>query len=342
MGVTYSSNFLSLIDDVAKVSFEIHADVLIRHARLNLPDSTSSMKQLPSLEAEKQKSGILISAGPSVHRKGSIKKILQSGYKGTIVAVDGAYIACLKAGLIPDFVVTLDPHPTRIVRWFGDHHFEEHTKSDDYFARQDLDIEFRKNTIEQNKQHIELVNKYGHLSKAIVASSAPCNVVERIKEAKMQAFWWNPLVDDPRQAGSITRQLYEINKLPCMNTGGNVGAAAWVFANSILKLRSIGLVGMDFGYYSDTPLEKTQRYYELIERLGGNDGIEQCFVHYEFPLTKERFYIDPIYFWYRKNFLELLKKSSSKTYNCTEGGTLFGEEVECVTLYSFLEFARKG
>ncbi len=40
-------------------------------------------------------------------------------------------------------------------------------------------------------------------------------------------------MDDPTQTGSLTRRLYEMNKLPCMNTGGNVGTTAWIFANSI-------------------------------------------------------------------------------------------------------------
>jgi len=334
------SVFERLVDDVTVVSQEIHRDVLVAHAESNKAHIGSTIRDLPSLEGAKAQSGFVISAGPSVHRQQSILALKEHGYPGTVIAVDGAYIACLKKGLIPDYVITLDPHPTRMVRWFGDHDFEEHTRHDDYFSRQDLDIEFRKSTIEQNRLHIQLVNEHGHKSKALVSSSAPANVVARLQEAGMATYWWNPLVDDPSQPGSLTRQLYDVNRLPSVNTGGNVGTAAWVFASSIFKLPVVGMAGMDYGYYGDLPWEKTQKYYELIERLGGTEHLADCFVEFEFPLTGDRFYTDPTYFWYRRNFLELLRKSTSRNVNCTGGGTLFGENLECATLETFLDSLR--
>lgn len=337
MSVMNVNVFEDIVNQIAQIGLNVHGGRIMEHATLNLPDKKKTIKQLAFLEGPKAQSGIVISAGPSVRRKKSIQKIVRAGYQGTVIVTDGSYIACLKAGLIPDFVVTLDPHPTRMVRWFGDHEFEKHTADDDYYTRQDLDIEFRKNSLKQNKEHINLVNKYGHLSKAIVGSTAPHNLVRRLKEARFDMYWWNPLVDDPTQPDSLTRKLYNINKLPCMNTGGTVGTAAWVFANSILKLPLVGLVGMDFGYYADTPIEKTQTYYELIAHFGGKENLRDCFIEYEFPLTKERFYTDPTYFWYRRNFLELFRKSTTKTFNCTEGGTLVGEDLPSLTLESFLK-----
>ena len=324
------------MNQITDIGVKSHTRLILENARRNLSAVKKSLRDLPRLSDEKSRSAIVISAGPSVHKQNSIKKILSSGYQGTIIAVDGAYIACLKAGLFPDFVLTLDPHPTRIVRWFGDPDFIKHSERDDYFARQDLDVEFRKNTIEQNKYHIQLVNQHGFRTRAIVSCSAPRNVVQRVEEARFDAYWWNPLVDDPRESESITRQLYNLNKLPCMNTGGTVGTAAWVFADAILKIPSIALVGMDLGYYTATPFTQTQMYYEMINHFGGKEGIEECFVHFTFPLTGEQFYTDPTYFWYRKNFLELLQKARSQTFNCTEGGTLFGENVKCISLDEFL------
>lgn len=333
-----TDKFNAIVDQVTDIGCKQHADRLIEHATLNLADLENSIKKILPPTGDKAKSGIVISAGPSVHKRKTIKRLIDAGYKGTIIAVDGAYIACLKAGLIPDYVVTLDPHLTRIVRWFGDNEFEEHTKNDDYFARQDLDIEFRKNSIEQNKQHIELVNKYGHLTKAIVATSAPRNVVKRLKEAKFDIYWWNPLVDDPNNAKGLTRQIYNINKIPCMNTGGTVGTAAWVFAVTYLKLPAVALAGMDLGYYHDLPREQTQLYYELLNHLNNNkDDLEQYFVNFEFPLTKEKFYTDPTYYWYRRNFFDLLLRAPhAKTINCTEGGTLYGDGVQCMYLEDFI------
>jgi len=337
MAPTQISRFDQVVDEITQIGFNLHKKTLVDHALLNAPHVKKSIKELPPLKGKKAQSGIVISAGPSVHNRNSIKRIKESGYGGTIIAVDGSYIASLKMGLIPDFVMSLDPHPTRMVRWFGDHEFEKNSANDDYFARQDLDVEFRKNTIEQNKRHIAIVNEYGRQTKALVASSVPRNVVQRLEESKFDMYWWNPLVDDPHAPGSITREMYNINHLPCVNTGGTVGTAAWVFADSVLKLPQIAVVGMDLGYYHDLPKEKTQTFYELQAHLKGADSLDACFIEFEFPLTKEKFYTDPTYFWYRRNFLELLSLSKSLTFNCTEGGTLFDEKLQCVNLDEFLK-----
>ncbi len=337
MGSSPNEKFTAIVDEITSVGLNVHKNTLVEHARSNAPYVKRSIKQLPALTGSKLESAIVISAGPSVHRRSTLKRIFDAGYKGTLVAVDGAYIACLKAGLIPDYVLTLDPHPKRMVRWFGDPDFEKNSFGDDYFARQDLDLDFRKNSIAQNKGHIKLVDDHAKSgTMMIVASSAPRNVVERLSQAGYDMYWWNPLVDNPRDQGSITRQIYDINGLPCLNTGGTVGTAAWVFTHSILKISEIALTGMDLGYYADVPREKTQTFYELHHHIKEGE-IDSCFVDFEFPLTGEKFYTDPTYFWYRRNFLELFLLSKSRTVNCTEGGTLFDERLKCTTLDDFLE-----
>lgn len=330
-------SFSRVAREIATISANFHTEKLLRHAHENLARVTGTLRDVPQPLGEKAKSAIIISAGPSVHRQKSISHILTSGYKGTVVAVDGSLISCLKAGLFPDYVLTLDSHETRIARWFGDHDFEQHSFNDDYFQRQDLDIEFRSNLIEQNLLNIALVNQHGSKSKAVVSSSTPQNVARRIDEAKFDAYWWNPLVDNPNEPSSLTRRLYDINGLPCMNTGGNVGTAAWVFASTVLNIPTVALLGMDFGYYEDLPYSKTQGYYELIKHIGTTEGLEPHFPSYTFPLTGEKFYTDVTYSWYRKNFLELLNLSSAQTFNCTGGGVLFGDRLPCVSLQSFFE-----
>ncbi len=330
-------SFSHLVQEIPHIGFKYHAARLLDSANKNLPFIQRTINDLSPLEGPKAQSGIIISAGPSVHRRQSIKRIKESQYPGTVIAVDGSYIACLKAGLIPEFVVTLDPHPTRVVRWFGDPEFEKNKENDDYFARQDLDIAFRRDSVEENQENIKLVNRDGCLSRAIVSASAAENVVKRLMEARFDSYWWNPLVDNPRDPTSLTRQMYELNRLPCMNTGGTVGNAAWVFASTRLKIPRIALVGMAFGYYGDTPYQHTQTYYELLERLGSKDVVEEFFIENTFPLTGQKFYTDPTYFWYRSNLLELLDQVTGvETYNCTEGGTLVDERVPCLSLDEFL------
>lgn len=332
-----SKGFQDLVNEIPHIGFKQHASVLLKHAKNNSPFIKKSIKDVPALAGEKAESAIILSAGPSLRRKNSLEKIKQANYKGTIIAVDGTYIAALRAGIVPDYIVTLDPHTTRMVRWFGDPNFEKNATRDDYFMRQDLDVEFRKNTLKQNVENIELFNKHASQTKGIVATSAPENVVGRMDEANCQMYWWNPLVDDPTEEDSLTKQLHGLNKLPCMNTGGTVGTAAWIFAATRLKIKNIALVGVDYGYYNDTPHNKTQTYYELINKLGSDENIEDFFIENTFPLTDEKFFIDPTYYWYRKNFLDLMYKVEGiNTFNCSEGGTLVDDHVKCVWLDDFL------
>ncbi|WP_286233286.1 6-hydroxymethylpterin diphosphokinase MptE-like protein [Thalassotalea sediminis] len=331
-----NEKFVDVVSKITDIGKDWHSDDLVANALNNLPFMEKSFKDLPPLPEEKKDSAIIISAGPSLHKYDVLAKLKNSHYKGSIVAIDGSLVKCLKNGIIPDYVLTLDPHPTRIVRWFGDDNFEENTRNDDYFSRQDLDVEFRNNSILENQANIELINKYAPQIKLIICSSAPKNVVKRAIEAGFDMYWWNPIVDSPQDPNSLTRRIYAINKKSCMNTGGTVGTAAWVFANAILKIPKIALTGMDLGYHSDTPIEMTQTYYELHEFAQTREELEQLFPKFSFPLSDEEFYTDPTYFWYRHNFLDLLSRATGKTYNCSEAGTLFAENLPCITFSQFL------
>ena len=331
------SRFQEVVSSITSIGYDWHCNDLVAHAMFNKKFSNQSIKALAKSEHKKGQSGIVISAGPSLHKFNVLQRVKAANFKGPLICVDGSYVKCLKSGLIPDYVLTLDPHPTRIVRWFGDSDFEENSKGDDYFSRQDLDVEFRKNTILQNQANIQLVNEHAQKTKLIICSSAPKNVVIRTQEAKFPAYWWNPLVDNPQSTDSLTRKLYNINKLPCMNTGGTVGTAAWVFASSILNISTIAVVGMDLGYHQETPIEMTQVYHELRQHASSREELLSLFPEFIFPLNGQKSYTDQTYFWYRKNFLELLEQSKAKTYNCSEAGTLFGPNIECITLSQFLE-----
>ncbi|MBK7843494.1 MAG: DUF115 domain-containing protein [Bdellovibrionales bacterium] len=330
--------FSSVFQSVMSGGRQLHENGILRNAEENLEFTRvqKTIREVKLPQNKNPKRGLVISAGPSLFKRKSIQRIRESKFDGVIVAIDASLSACLREGLIPDFVLTLDPHVTRMVRWFGDPQLEENSKNDDYFLRQDLDVEFRANAVKRNADTIELINKYGKQTRAIVASTAPRNVVARINEAGIEAFWWNPLVDNPGSENSLTRRLFQLNRLPSMNTGGNVGSAAWVFASTILKIPEIGMVGMDMGYYADTPYENTQLYYEYIKHLGSDKEIAACFKQVIFPFDGQEYYTDPTYYWYRCNFLSMVLKSESRTINCTEGRTLFGEGIVISDLEGFL------
>lgn len=333
----FSTEFQQLYRHITDFSYAKHRDHVLNNAIANEPYVKQSIKMLPALQKPgKLDSAIVISAGPSLRRQQSIQQIKASGYQGTVIAVDASYAACLREGLVPDFVVTLDPHPTRIIRWFGDNDLAKHLANDDYFQRQDLDVKFRSEPERVNAETIELINANSQHTRVLIATCSPPNVSERLYRAGYVLYWWNPLADNPDDLQGITRQLYDKYPIPCLNTGGNVGTASWVFAVSRLKIPRVGLVGMDLGYYRDTPYRETQTYDVLREHQGGDEGLEAYFTEFTFPLTQEIYYADVTYYWYRSNFLELLSRAPGKTYNCTEGGTLYADNLPCLRLNDFL------
>lgn len=335
-----SASFKKLTDEITSIGLDWHAEAIVENSKWNKQFISKSIKDIPAPQGEKAASAIVISAGPSLYKNNILARIKASGYQGSIIAIDGSYVRCIKADLEPDYVLTLDPHPTRLVRWFGDPDFEKNLEGDDYFSRQDLDIAFRTNSIEENRRNIDLVDRHGKNKKLVICSASPKNVVERTRAVGFDAYWWAPLVDNPEKPDSLTRAIVKETKLPAMNTGGTVGTAAWVFALTALKIPKIAVVGMDLGYYkADTSYLQTQTYYSLKDRVG-EENIHEYFPEFTYPGTGESFYTDPTYYWYRSNLLDLISASGSTVFNCTGGGTLSGAGVECIEIEDFCRLGR--
>ena len=118
--------------------------------------------------------------------------------------------------------------------------------------------------------------------------------------------------------------------------GGDAGPEE----EAALGKRRIGLVGIDLGYAPGTPYEQTQYYPELVELLG--DRYREAFIHTENPATRETWFSDPAYHWFRDVFLEMANEADCRTVNCTEGGLLFGPGITTAALDSFLQTAPGG
>jgi hypothetical protein len=315
-------------------TFERVAGVGLANAERNRPRIARSVLELSETPLGAGDAAVVVGAGPSLHRRRSLERLRASGFAGTIVAADGALGACLRAGVVPHVVVSVDPHPERIVRWFGDPALQA-APADDYFRRQEMDPVQSLDELSANRALVELVDAYGPKIKVAAATSAAPAVVERCEQARMELYWWNPMYDDYDKPGSLSRRLWEMNGLPCLNGGGNVGTAAWVLAHAVLGKRRVGLIGLDLGYAPGTPYEKTQYYPELRELLG--DRYREAFIHTENPVTRETWFSDPAYHWFRDVFLEMARLADCETINCTEGGLLFGPGITTAPLDTFLQ-----
>ena len=64
--------------------------------------------------------------------------------------------------------------------------------------------------------------------------------------------------------------------------------------------------------------------------------MDSIFIRVFNPHMDEWFFTDPAYMWYSQCFLEMAADAEGATFNCTEGGILFGDNVEFVPLAEFL------
>jgi len=287
---------MQLVAQMSDITRDRIQALALENARNNLSKIQEgvSLKALREETAGTGDKAIVIAAGPSLKRKQVAEQIIDSDFQGAIIATESSMLYCLRQGIIPDLVVTVDPHPKRIVRWFGDPDLTEaDLRTDDYFERQDLDTSFSE-ALRTNDEILELLNKYGQQIKIAVSSSSANTVVTRAHQSGMQVYWWNPMYDDPDQENSVTRALQIENHLPCMNAGGNVGSAAWMMANAVLNKQRIAVTGMDFGYYAETPYRNTQYYYEALA-LVGEERLDELYMHVLNPYLEQWFYTDPAY-----------------------------------------------
>jgi hypothetical protein len=317
-----------------QATFERIAPLALANAELNRPRIRRSLLELAAAPPGEGSAALVIAAGPSLHRRRSLERLRERGFRGAVVAVDGALGSCLRQGVVPDLVVSVDPHGERIVRWFGDPALTA-PPADDYFRRQEMDPAHGRDELAANRQLLDLVDRHGpDLAVAIATSAAPA-VVDRCEKAGMALYWWNPMYDDYETPGSLSRRLHTANGLPCLNGGGNVGTAAWVIAHAVLGKTRVGLIGMDLSYAPGTPYAQTQYYPELKALLG--ERYAEAFVHVDNPHVAETWFCDPAYYWFRDVFLEMAREAGCRTFNCTEGGILFGPGVEVTPLERFLE-----
>jgi hypothetical protein len=295
------------------------------HAMGNRGFINKTIKDLGrELELEEKRAALVISGGPSLHKKQHISVLREEGFNGYIVAADGAMGHCLRNDIIPDFVLTVDPDPHRIIRWFGDP-FLDDRPDDDYFRRQDIDPAHNADEVARNRETMALVNRFGPRIKLIISTSVTPQITRRALEAGMELYWWTPLYDDFEDADSRSKALCRELKVPCMTTGGNVGSSCWVFAQAILRSDPVLMVGMDFSYPPGTDVYNTQ-YYDVLKDLYP-DAPHKGLIEVYNPVLEEVWVTDPAYYWYARNFREMMGAALGRTINCTEGGILFGDGV---------------
>src|SRR5438270_11062768 len=101
-----------LVANMAQITEARIAQAGLQNARFNLQflDRGKSLKALRGQLSEKGDHAVVIGAGPSLHRRAVADTLKRERYAGTLIATDSAMSYCLRNGLVPDLVLTLDSH----------------------------------------------------------------------------------------------------------------------------------------------------------------------------------------------------------------------------------------
>lgn len=277
---------------------------------------TRSVGKLPKLEGP----GIVVAAGPSIQKHRHIEALAESGWAGGIFACDRMLIPLLRAGVTPEkfphiYVVSIDGNRDLIVKWFDD----------------------------------PLVDRYAEGIVGLFASTVANNAIKRFAHAGGRPYFFHGMLDDFATFESVTSFMNLMTGSTCVSALGNVGATCWTLAQ-YLGCSPILLIGMDYGYRDDTPIEETA-YYKHLKEVGiPTEQILTLFRRGYNPDFDTYYRTDLVFRHYREGFLNAVAMSPTimhdpgpgkglrpvklmptTTLNCTEGGSLHGEGISAMT-----------
>lgn len=305
---------------IAEFTFSHRITMWMQNMGKNM-DKIVKGKRLQDLQEEMTKrhkghSAIIIGGGPSLEKYRHLDMLAKSNYKGAVFTCDKNLASCLRRGIKPDLVGTLDGAPI-IANFYKD----------------------------------PLVQKcYDKTVAAFCAQTVHPDVLAYWKGEIywFLTFWDNPYKDlekkqiDPK---SITLLLHLMTgDKTMMQSVGNIGSTLWNIAY-YFNLNPICLVGFDMGYLLETPVKNTpyyETYYHLLKNQNklSDEAISRCYRRDYNPDFKNWSKTDLIFESYAaatKHFMGLAKQiSGTRTINATGGGILHGEPIESMKFEEFL------
>ena len=322
-----SKELQSSIENIMKKAQYENFDEWVTNFSLNLPNiwNGKSAKELnPSYNKSYKKekhSAIVIGRGPSINKHEHLKLLASSNFQGTIVCCDGKLADALNAGVTPDkfpkfYVTTIDSY-SRTKKEY-DH---------------------------------EIINSYGSKIKGIFSIVTHPTVVESARKSGIQIHWLHSLFDYDEGTKSFNnisalmiRSKNSLHRLPAIQTGGNVGTASWFIAWQILKCSQIALIGINHGWEEDDSWEKiifhgatSQEISEGVDR--NSPSFKKLFKKIYNPDFNCYCIVDPLFQYYSEALKEFISRSPEwvTTINATEGGSIFGERINCMKFKDFLD-----
>ena len=99
---------LQLVENMEKMTWDRIGSMALENvaqnaAHLSRGKSIAMLRDQPLGEND---SAVVIAAGPSVKKQDPLAQLIETGYKGAIIATESAMSYCLRKGVVPDLVVT--------------------------------------------------------------------------------------------------------------------------------------------------------------------------------------------------------------------------------------------
>lgn len=270
-------------------------------------------EDLKNIEHHPGTAAMIIGAGPSVEKYGQLRLLHDRGFDGSIFVCDKMAKPCLDADIPFDYVVSIDGAP-------------------------------------EVAQFFEGVRDHPHYRRAValmnVATSHPDTSAACMRKALWPVYWFLGMLDDPNEAKSLTRVLHYMSRSFMVQSLGNVGGTAWNLA-CLLEYSPLVLVGLDFGYSSETRIQDTiyfKEYEEMCCPSTLNPRVQalsqyfreqfkvetpdQLFYMLTNPETKGRVLMDLNWEVYSAIFRLYAEKAHAamgvQTVNCSPESSLFG------------------
>lgn len=280
----------------------------------------------------KGKPAIIIGAGGSLYDNASGTNHLEliaeysEKFDGVIILADRVLKECIELG-IGDYFTVVDGSE-KIYQFFDNEVVNNYTNK----------------TMNNNEIRAGYVRKWLSddaykdikIMKAIMATSAHKKVIDAWKN---EIYFFVPSIPQEILPNATSLMSDFTGGTTDINSGGNCGMLAWHVA-AYMGCNEIALVGMDYSYKVNTPIENTQAYHMYVKKYG-EENAHLAFEEGKHPFFKTQYRIDEIYKTFKDTALIWIpafeERGICRTYNCTEGGAIHGKGINHAYLQEFLD-----
>lgn len=304
---TYPELFEQALKLPPEISNNMAVDVTTLHALMpmwmgNIRENFDDIKNgLDVIDIPKTNlPAIIVGAGPSLHQNNHLAMLADSGFDGIVFAADRALKDCIEAGVIPDYVCILDG--SEKILPYIDH---------------------------------RIVDDHAEQMSAIMCVTTHPKVANRWKGEK---YWFTNSIsqDFAPNVAFILHHLLEKTELV---TAGHASSLGWSVAHT-MGCRELVLIGVDLSYKIETPVNKTAHYDSYARVCKSDREIRKMYKKYHHDFFNTDCYFDPVFDSYRDCSLAQFADASKmgcRVINCTGGGSLSGDGLECMWFADFLD-----